>query len=152
MRERDWENLVWNVRRGRSVLFTGADLDADAEAGTAALTRRLGDLLRDEGRTVMGQGLSAVAQQLEDDARFGRSDLEREAARFHDRGQSPARDAVETQIASLPFPLVVTTDHGTRLADALRASGKRVEVGRYHFRGANPPVVFGNDPAAPLVY
>jgi len=152
LRERDWENLVWNVRRGRSVLFTGPDLDAGAEVPTAALARHLGDLLRDEGRTVMGQGLGAVAQQLEDDPRFGRSDLEREVARFHGHGRPAGSDAVEARIASLPFPLVVTTDHGTRLADALRASGKRVEVGRYHFRGANPPVAFANDPAAPLVY
>ena len=143
---------MWNVRRGRSVLFTGPDLDAGAEVPTVALARHLADLLRDEGRTVMGQGLGAVAQQIEDDPRFGRSDLEREVARFHEHRRSAGSDAVETRIASLPFPLVVTTDHGTRLADALRASGKRVEVERYHFRGANPPVAFANDPAAPLVY
>jgi hypothetical protein len=152
LRERDWENLLWNVRRGRAVLFTGPDLDASAEVPTVALARHLGDLLRDEGRTVMGQGLPAVAQQLEDDPRFGRSDLEREVARFHGPGQPAGSAAVETRIASLPLPLVVTTDHGTRLSEALRASGKRVEVGRYHFRGANPPVAFANDPAAPLVY
>jgi len=151
LRERDWDNLVWNVRRGRSVLFTGADLDTRGEAPTAALARHLGDLLRDEGRTVEGQGVSAVAQQLEDDPRFGRSDLEREAARFHERVALP-EDAVEARIASLPFPLVVTTDQGPRLPQALRAGGKQVEVGRYHFRGANPPVTFAGDPAQPLVY
>ena len=152
MRERDWENLLWNVRRGRSVLFTGPDLDAGAEPPTAALARHLGDLLRDEGRPVLGQSLPAVAQQLEDDPRFGRSDLEREVARFHEHVPALASDAVEARIATLPFPLVVTTDQGPRLGEALRASGKRVEVGRYHFRGANPPVTFANDPAAPLVY
>lgn len=152
MRERDWDNLVWNVRRGRSVLFTGPDLDTRGEAPTVALAAHLGDLLRDEGRTVEGRGVSAVAQQLEDDPRFGRSDLEREVARFHERAGALAGDAVEARIASLPFPLVVTTDHGPRLADALRAGGQQVEVGRYHFRGANPPVTFANDPAQPLVY
>ena len=150
MRERDWENLLWNVRRGRAVLFTGPDLDPTADGPTAALTRQLGDLLRDEGRTVLGQSLAAVAQQLEDDPRFGRSDLEREVARFHDR--SATNGAVEARVAALPFALVVTTDHGPRVATALRAAGKRVEVARYHFRGANPPVAFANDPAAPLVY
>jgi hypothetical protein len=134
------------------VLFTGPDLDVSAEAPTAALARLLGDLLRDEGRPVLGQGPLAVAQQLEDDPKFGRSDLEREVARFHERAGSPGADTVEARIASLPFPLVVTTDHGPRLDEALRAGGKRVEIGRYHFRGQNPPVAFANDPAAPLVY
>lgn len=152
MRERDWENLLWNVRRGRAVLFTGPDLDASAHGPTAELIRHLGDLLRDEGRSVLGQGLSAVAQQLEDDPRFGRSDLEREVARFHDRARSALAESVQARIASLPFSLIVTSDHGPQLAAALRAAGKRVEVGRYHFRGANPPVAFANDPAAPLVY
>ena len=134
------------------MLFTGPDLDVSPEAPSAALARRLGDLLRDEGRPVLGQSPSAVAQQLEDDPHFGRSDLEREVARFHEEGASPGPDAVEARIASLPFPLVVTTDHGPRLGQALRAGGRRAEIGRYHFRGANPPVTFANDPAAPLVY
>jgi len=134
------------------VLFTGPDLGASAEGPTAALARQLGDLLRDEGRPVLGQGPLAVAQQLEDDPKFGRSDLEREVARFHERAGSPGADTVEARIAALPFPLVVTTDQGPRLGEALRGSGKRVELGRYHFRGANPPVAFASDPAAPLVY
>jgi hypothetical protein len=152
VRERDWDNLIWNVRRARSVLFTGPDLDAGASGPTAALTARLGDLLRDERRPVQGHGLPAVAQQLEDDPQFGRSDLEREVARFHEATGAPGADGVEARIASLPFPLVITTDHGPRLGAALGVSGKRVEIGRYHFRGANPPVTFANDPAAPLVY
>src|SRR5438552_3084778 len=65
---------------------------------------------------------------------------------------SPEADTVEARIAALPFPLVVTTDQGPRLGEALRGGGKRVELGRYHFRGANPPVAFAGDPAAPLVY
>ena len=134
------------------MLFTGPDLDASAEPATAALAGQLGDLLRDEGRPVLGQSLLAVAQQLEDDPKFGRSDLEREVARFHERAGSPGPGGVESRIAALPFPLVVTTDHGPRLGAALRAAGKRAEIGRYHFRGANPPVAFANDPAAPLVY
>ena len=152
VRERDWDNLLWNVRRARSVLFTGPDLDAGASGPTAALTARLGDLLRDERRTVLGHSLPAVAQQLEDDPQFGRSDLEREVARFHDEAAAPGDDGVEARIAALPFPLVITTDHGPRLGAALRAGGKRVEIERYHFRGANPPVAFANNPAAPLVY
>ena len=44
------------------MLFTGSDLDVSGEAPTAALDRRLGDLLRDEGRPVLGQSLPAVAQ------------------------------------------------------------------------------------------
>jgi len=134
------------------VLFTGPGLDGGAGGPTAALTTRLGDLLRDERRPVLGHSLSAVAQQLEDDPQFGRSDLEREVARFHEATGASAADGIEARIAALPFPLVITTDHGPRLGAALQASGKRVEIGRYHFRGANPPVNFTNDPAAPLVY
>src|SRR5262245_37326845 len=91
--DRDWENLVWNVRRGRSVLFVGRQIGPSGETATAALAHHLADLLRDEGRTVTGQNLAAVAQQFEDDPQFGRSDLEREVARFYATPAASTPDA-----------------------------------------------------------
>jgi formylglycine-generating enzyme required for sulfatase activity len=38
------------------------------------------------------------------------------------------------------------------MSEALCAPGKHVDVGRYHFRGPNPPVAFANQPGAPLIY
>jgi TIR domain-containing protein/SIR2-like protein len=153
VRERDWDNLVWNVRRGRSVLFMGPHVGGGDDGPTAALARHLGDLLREEGRTVMGPGLPVVAQQFEDDPKFGRSDLEREVARFYETSPvSDAEVALHQALASLPFPLYLTSRLDARLEGAVRAAGRRVEVARYHFRGSNPPVAFANAPAAPLLY
>jgi len=153
VRDRDWENLVWNVRRGRSVLFVGPQIGPSEQTSTAALAHHLGDLLRDEGRIVTGRSLAAVAQQFEDDPQFGRSDLEREVARFYATSASSTPDAeIDRTLASLPFSLCVTSRLDARLEAALRATGRRVEVGRYHFRGANQPVAFANAPASPLLY
>jgi hypothetical protein len=45
MRERDWHNLLWDVRRGRSLRFAGPDIgargrDGLAEAAEAIATQR----------------------------------------------------------------------------------------------------------------
>ena len=45
LRERDWENLLWNVRRGRSVLFLGPEPGGSCEAATAGLHASLAGLL-----------------------------------------------------------------------------------------------------------
>jgi TIR domain/SIR2-like domain len=153
LRERDWQNLVWNVRRGRPVLFVGPDLGGGAESGTAALQGHLAGLLKEERREVPGQSLHAVAQQFEDDPKFGRSDLEREVTQFYSTHTATASDAeVQTSLAALPFPLCITTRHDLGLEQALRAARKPVAVEQYHFRGANPPVAFANAPRAPLLY
>lgn len=152
LRARDWENLLWNVRRGRSVLFVGPEPGGSCEAATAGLARHLADLLREEGRTVLGQSLPAVAQQFEDDPHFGRSDLEREVARFHE-AHGPAEAGLQASLVALPFPLYVTSCHDTALEQALRAiPDKHLRVGRYHFRGLNPPVTSAFRPQAPLLY
>lgn len=42
LRERDWDNVLWNVPRGRSVLFVGPEHRGRAEpvrAGLAQLAR-----------------------------------------------------------------------------------------------------------------
>ena len=37
LRARDWENVFWNVRRGRSVLFLGSEPSGSCEAATTGL-------------------------------------------------------------------------------------------------------------------
>jgi hypothetical protein len=153
LRERDWENLLWNVRNRRTVLFVGPDLGGGGETATAALTRRLAGLLREEGREVEGLSLPAVAQQFEDDKLFGRSDLEREVANFYRLHAVAGTEAeVYARLAPLPVSLWITTRHDTGLEQALRTAEKRVAVGRYHFRGANPSLALPTSAAAPLLY
>lgn len=151
--DRDWVNVLWNFRHVRSVLFVGPDLGGGAEAASARLTRHLADLLRRQGRAVRGQSLPAVAQQVADDEDFGRSDLEREVATFYRTHPiSPLEGQVYERVASLPFALCITTRHDSGLEQALRAADKRVILGRYHFRGANPPLPETRSPGAPLLY
>jgi hypothetical protein len=153
LKDRDWDNLLGNIRRGRSVLFIGPRVGPGAEPPMAELARRLGDLLREEGESVKGQGLPAVAQQFEDHPRFGRSDLEREAERFYGaRAEAPAEAEVHARLAELPFPLYVTTGHDLALERALRATPRALGVGRYHFRGDYAPLEFASAPRAPLLY
>jgi hypothetical protein len=152
LKERDWENLLGNIQRARSVLFVGPNLES-SETAVIGLARHLSDLLREEGEPARGQSLSAVAQQFEDHPRFGRSDLEREAERFYTAHTAPASDAqVCARLATLSFPLCVTTCHDLGLERALRATPRAIDIGRYHFRGEYTSPQFANTPRAPLLY
>jgi hypothetical protein len=155
LRPRDWDNLLDSVRRGRSVLFVGPDLGESGrpDSPVAGLTRHLADLLQGEGETVKGESLPAVAQQFEDDPKFARSDLEREVVHFYGaRTAPPAEGQVHAQLATLPFALCLTSRHDLGLEQALRATGKAVDLGRYHFRADSPPIEFANTARAPLLY
>src|SRR5271167_489209 len=116
------------------------------------LKGKLARELKDDNRAVYGDTLAAIAQQYED--AFESNPLRAVADCFY-RSRDYGPSAVHEKLASLPFPLIVTTCQDDLLAQALRNANKTPIVERYHLRGdkrANPEFVIPGSPSSPLVF
>jgi hypothetical protein len=146
MKERYWTNLVTSLRHGQCVLLLGPEIPAETTSAadpppiagdlsyTEALTARLASELEDDNRRVSGSTLAAVAQQYEDAEGFGPNTMRALAAQFYMSAAHRPSD-VHRSLALLPFSLIVTTCHDDLMTHALRDSGKKPLVCRYHLRG-----------------
>jgi hypothetical protein len=166
MKERHWNSLIGALRHGQCVLVLGPEIpvsvvSADSNGSThdnasfsEALRRELARELEDDNRRASGNTLAALAQQYEDSEGFGSSTLRAVAERlFRSRAFCPS--AVHEKIASLPFPLILTTCQDPLLVQALQAAGKTPITQRYHLRGDkrdNPEFVLPSSPGAPVVF
>lgn len=166
MKERHWNNLVGSLRHGHCVLMLGSELpvrtsSADSDSSLSGntslseeLRRRLSRELEEDNRCPCGDTLAALAQQYEDTEGFGPTTLRAAAERLlRSRLYSPS--TVHEKLASLPFPLIVTTGQDALLAQALNAAGKVPITQRYHLRGDkrdNPEFVVPGSPSSPVVF
>jgi SIR2-like domain/TIR domain len=166
MKERHWTSLVTSLRHGQCVLVLGQEVPA-APAGAdgaavsrndvsfaEALLRRLAAELEEDGRDVIGDSLSAIAQQYEDTDGFGRNALRAEAEKFYNSGAF-APSPVHRELASLPFSLIATTCHDGLFSRALEEAGKSPVTYRYHLRGDkrdNPEFFLSGSVSSPIVY
>ncbi len=117
-----------------------------------ALKQKLTGELQDDNRRVCGSALSAIAQQYED--AYESNSLQATAEKFY-RARQYAPSPVHETLASLPFPLIVTTNPDDLLTQAFKAANKTPISQRYHPRGdkrANPEFVIPGSPAAPVIY
>jgi hypothetical protein len=166
LKERHWNNLIGSLRHGECVLMLGADLPvriASADPSAAPredstipdeLLRHLSAELQEDGRSVCGSTLSAVAQCYEDTDSFGPSSLRVTAERLiRSRQFSPS--VVHEKLAALPFSLIVTTAHDDLLTQAMRQAGKSPLTQQYHMRGDkrdNPEFAIPGTPDSPVIY
>jgi hypothetical protein len=166
MKERYWTNLVTSLRYGQCVLLLGPEIPAKPASATdpspaakdlsytEALTRRLASELEEDSRHVTGSTPAGVAQQFEDAQGFGPNTMRALAAQFYTSGAYRPSD-VHRSLALLPFTLIMTTCHDDLITDALRESGKRPLVCKYHLRGDkhdNPEFTPSETPNEPVVY
>lgn len=166
MKERHWNSLVATLRRGQSVLVLGPEIPVGSALRNAAgappddssfsdeLARALASELEDENQHAGGKNLAALAQQYEDTEGFGASALRAKAARFYNQA-SFEPSAVHTTLASLPFPLILTTCQDPLLKRSLLEAGKAPISQRYHLRGdkrQNPEFMLPESPATPVVF
>ena len=163
MKERHWNSLIATLRHGQCVLMLGPEVPVSRAGGAATedehsfadeLAATLAGELEDDNRSPRGKTLAAIAQQYEDCEGFGTSALRATAERFY---QSPdfAPSQVHATLASLPFPLILTTGQDGLLVRALAAAGKTPTAQRYHLRGDkrdNPELMLTGSPAAPVVF
>ncbi len=161
MKDRHWNSLVATVRRGQCVLVLGPEISADSQGRetrpdslTERLARALADELEVDGRRPAGGTLAAIAQHYEDSEGFGPAALRAEAERFYrDVGAVPS--SVHHMLASLPFPLVLTTGQDGLFGRSLEQAGKSPLVQRYHLRAdrrENPEFAIPGSPDAPVVF
>ncbi|MCI0590733.1 MAG: TIR domain-containing protein [Gammaproteobacteria bacterium] len=168
MKERHWNNLVTGLRCGQCVLVLGPEIPADRpiEKGAEQLDSQITytDALRDQfaaeleedGRRVTAITLAGVAQQYEDADGFGPGMLRSQSARFYTSSQLEP-SATHRQIASFPFPLILSTCHDQLLEMAFRLEGigKSPVIYRYNLRGdrqENPEFARPGSLDSPLIY
>lgn len=165
MKERHWTNLISALRHGQCILMLGPELPARAcsadptaapdESTTLveALRCELASELEGENQRPCGNTLAAVAQQYEDFKEFGPSNLRTTAEKFYKPGRY-GPSSVHEKLASLPFPLIVTTCQDDLLTQALNQK-KTPLTQRYNLRGEkgeNPEFLIPGSPSSPLVY
>ena len=168
MKDRHWNSLVESLRNGRCVLVLGPEVAADwSESGRAAipgsttfagaLTEWLAEELKEvSNNPSIVRSLPAIAQLYEDaEAQgFGAEKLHTQAAQFYTSLRlKPSKD--HEAIASLPFPLVISTCHDQLLTDALIEAKKPPLVTRYHYRGGDDDEnnkIPRPTPSIPVVY
>lgn len=166
MKERHWNSLIATLRRGQSVLVLGPEIavasarhnapdsPGDAASFSDELARALASELEDENRLAGGKNLAALAQQYEDTEGFGASALRAKAAKFYNQASFEPSQVHKT-LASLPFPLILTTGQDPLLKRALVEAGKAPISQRYHLRGdkrQNPEFMLPESPATPVVF
>jgi hypothetical protein len=134
MTDRDWKNLLLTVRAGSCVLFVGPGLSDTRGRGGVTLQEHLATALSDASRRPAGTTLPVLAEQFERERGLGRSALVDEVREFY-RRRDQAPGPLETALAALPFPLILTTLFDRRLELALsQHAEKRIRAERYHFK------------------
>ena len=166
MKERHWINLVSTVRFGQCILVLGPEVPADAPPDSPldaapnlstyadALTAKLAQELRDDNKEVSATSLAGVAQHYEDADGFGHGTLRSQTASFYSSANLEP-SAIHHALASLPFPLVLTTCHDRLFTDALTSAGKDPVTYWYNLRGdrnENPEFVASGTAKMPIVY
>jgi hypothetical protein len=163
VKERHWNSLVAALRHGDCVLMLGSEIPissfsdshlSDGESFVDALQHELSRELKDDARVVHGNTLAAVAQQYEDSEGFGANSLRATAEKFY-RSNNFRPSKVHETLASLPFPLILTTCQDACLARALKVAGKDPMLHRYHLRGDkrdNPEFSLPSSPHSPLIF
>lgn len=146
MKPRYWKELVDSLQQGQCILVLGPEIEVEPPAGEAHaeptpvrtcadwLAEYLTKQLKAEDCQVPEQTLMAVAQQYEDEHKFGATSLRSEAAQFYQScGLRPS--ATHHLLARLPFTLILSTGHDDLLAQAQKDLGKTPLISRYHLRG-----------------
>ena len=165
MKDRHWNSLIASLRHGQSVLVLGPEIpigppidpqaaSQDGASLTDELALALAKELQDDDRRPVGRTLAALAQQYEDTDGFGPSALRAKAEQFY-KTHAYSPSGIHATLASLPFPLVLTTCQDSLLTRALTAAGKSPIPHSYHLRGDkrdNPEFVLPGSPATPVVF
>lgn len=166
VKERHWNSLIATLRHGQSILVLGPEIPVghasdDAHAPlheerslTDELALALASELEDDNRRLGGKTLAALAQQYEDTEGFGASALRAKAERFYKSSAFKPSD-VHTTLASLPFPVILTTCQDSLLTHSLVDAGKTPIKHRYHLRGdkrENPEFMLPGSPTTPVVF
>lgn len=152
MSEQHWRQLLSRIAQQSCVLLLGPDIPL-VVGGVAqpSLVSRLSDMLAAELTNAPDPSLSLaeIAQEVESES--DHMNLEMLVEDFH-RSHPVADSEIHDDLASIGFPLVVTSSHDGLMEDALRKAGKRPVSEFYDFRGTRQKVEHEATVQEPLVY
>ncbi len=172
MKERDWRTLVHSIRQGNCILVLGPEIPVLGAEDDFPAAGPDGEPLPEQffGKRSTPTLPEMLAQRLAMDVsitnldpfhlaqaaefyamRYGRNDLEAEVVSFYQEQASRESD-VYTQLAGLPFPLIISLSHDTGLTAALESAGRAPVLETYDFRGGQKDIVGVGAAERPLVY
>jgi hypothetical protein len=152
-----WQKLAYGINRGECILFLGPELPAESASGERCvpaqeLAGRLMTILPSQERETLdpeAYKLARIAQRflLQDDE-IG---LEMEVNHWYKDWQEHT-SSLHSDLAKLPFRLIVTSSHDPLMETALRSEGKTPSVEYYNYRGVNKTLLQESTISAPLLY
>ena len=143
IRDRHWNVLLDSIEWGNCIPVLGPDLCVVGKDGSRRnlaidLSRELADILLEDKQLKVDapDTISLVAQIFQNE--LSRDELISEMKAFYQGHADRAAgrgDATFERLASLPFPLFVTSRHDGTLQGYLEKQGKRPRIKSYHFHG-----------------
>jgi TIR domain/SIR2-like domain len=154
MNDRDWRTLVHNIVAGNCILVLGPDLAREkTQEGYRTLSEMLSNEfaveLEKERKVFSPNDLSATAQQYAD--LTSEEDLRLDAAEFYNKRHTEVGSPY-TDLAHIPFQLVVNATPDTLLIQALEKTGKQYFEEYYNYRGRPGDMVKWDSRDRPLIY
>lgn len=151
MSEQHWKQLLSRIAQKSCVLLLGPDVPLVANGvAQPSLVNRLCDTLASTLRgSEPGLSLAEIAQEVE--SQTDRLNLEMLVGDFHLENATLTSE-IHDDLASIGFPLVVTSSHDSLMKNSLCGSGKSPVVEIYDFRGTRQKVEHEATAQQPLVY
>ncbi|MCK4766683.1 MAG: toll/interleukin-1 receptor domain-containing protein [Candidatus Aminicenantes bacterium] len=152
MKKKDWITLLHSIHQGNCILMLGPDIECVTSNGKpCTLQNLLSQTLADdlESFYIDSGNLNHTAQLY--NAESGRNALEPRVVDFYFKKRKIEKK-LYSQLASLPFHLIINSTHDLLILDALKEIGKSPIEEYYHFRGERRRLVQTGDVCSPLVY
>jgi len=155
MDERDWNILLNIIKQGNCILMLGPEIPAGCKKGDhKSLIEVLANEIADEMADVLPEDfnrntLAQVAQRF--CAQESKSDLQYIAESFFKK-QENLHCEIHSNLASLPFYLIINASHDNLFVEALKAHNKEFEIVFYNFRGGKEEIDVKGRTEKPLVY
>ena len=154
--DEDWSILNYTIQRGNCILMLGPEVAVEQinnqyRPCTEILANELAEKIgsRVKSWNIDPGNLTQVAHWY--CMETGRTDLEYRVSSFYDQRRNLTND-LYSDLAALPFPLIITSTPDTILYEALKKENKSPLVERYNFRGRNPDIVPKGTSEHPLLF
>lgn len=157
LQKHDWDPLVLSIVQGDCILMLGPDAVTDEANGSRQpildlfATHLISKLPPDLAESLDGATFAEAAQVYRSKSGAGAYDLRNEANTFF-AVKKDAVDPVLSNLATLPFKLVINTTPGLQMEHALRSNKKEFETAHYRVNGGKVDMAPAYSMERPLVY
>lgn len=150
--ETEWGALLHGIHKGNCILMLGPNIEYIRNNGNGCtlqnlLAQQLADEMENPPQDCSNFFHLAQLYNLE----FGRNALEPMVMDFYCK-KKETEYALFSRLASLPFHLIISSNHNLLILEALKKAGKEAICEYYHFRGPKALLVHEGNESCPLVY